>query len=68
MASESDDEASKLLGTSTVCTKKQAFLTFEEALSQAGGFGRFQIFALTALILCHISGGMMVYGLGFLLK
>ena len=68
MASKHEDMEDQRLLTTSVGNQKLSFHDFDQALNLSGGFGTFQLFALTILILAHISGGMMVYGLGFLLK
>lgn len=40
--------------------------SFDESMAMAGGFGKFQFFALAVLISAFCTGGNIVYGLGYL--
>jgi len=41
-------------------------LTYNECLERVGGFGRYQCYIATTLILAFMTGGQIVYGLEYL--
>ena len=65
---EENNMQKHLLHTQASGKEEQAGVTYDQAIQMVGGFGRFQWYISVVLVLAFMTGGQIVYGLGFLEK